>query len=81
MNEGLEPLIRRLLSDIAPDIDFAALDADADIRDAADLDSVDFLNFVSALFEETGVDVPERDYPAIRSIAGCRQYLAERMPA
>jgi acyl carrier protein len=75
MNESLDETIRRLFADIAPDVDFASLDGDVDVRDAADIDSVDFLNFVTALHEVTGVDVPERDYPAIRTIDGCRAYV------
>ncbi len=37
---------------------------------------VNFLNFVAALHDATGVDVPERDYPMIRTIDGCTAYLA-----
>jgi acyl carrier protein len=81
MNEPLDTLIRRLLSDIAPDVDFSALDADTDVRDAADIDSVDFLNFVAAVHDETGVDIPERDYSLVRTIDGCRRYLEARVGA
>jgi acyl carrier protein len=81
MNESLDPMIRRLLADIAPDVDFTNLDGGEDIREAADIDSVDFLNFVTALHEQTGVDVPERDYPSIRTIDGCRAYLEAHLPA
>jgi acyl carrier protein len=79
VSEELDPLIRRLLADIAPDVDFAQMPGSDDIRDAADIDSVDFLNFVAALHKETGVEVPERDYPSIRTIDGCREYVASRM--
>jgi acyl carrier protein len=79
MITSLDSLVRRLLADIAPDIDFATMDPMTDVRDAADIDSVDFLNFVAALHAETGVDVPERDYGQIRSIDGCRRYLEQRL--
>jgi acyl carrier protein len=77
----LDPMIRRLLSEIVPDVDVESLDPAADIRDAADMDSVDFLNFVSALYDETGIDIPERHYPEVRTIEGCERYLAARLPA
>jgi acyl carrier protein len=77
MSQELAALIRRVLSDIAPDVDVSSIDPTEDIRDAADIDSVDFLNFVSALHDETGVDIPERDYSAVRSLDGCERYLAE----
>jgi acyl carrier protein len=79
VSEPLEPLVRRLLSGIAPDVDVDAIDPDADVRDMADIDSVDFLNFVAAVYAETGVDIPERDYPQVRTIAGCRRYLEARL--
>jgi acyl carrier protein len=79
MIASLDPLVRRLLADIAPDVDFDTLDPTVDVRDAADIDSVDFLNFVAAVNAETGVDIPERDYPQVRTIDGCRRYLAERL--
>jgi acyl carrier protein len=43
-----------------------------------DLDSMDFLNFVIALHEASGVDVPEKDYPQLASLNGCIEYLAAR---
>lgn len=71
----LDALVRRILQDIAPDIDISAVPADEDMRDALDIDSVDFLNFVAALHERTGVDIPERDYPMVSTIGGCVEYL------
>ena len=40
-----------------------------------DLDSLDFLNFVSALQELTGLTIPEQDYPQLASVGGCLTYL------
>jgi|EndMetStandDraft_8_1072994.scaffolds.fasta_scaffold1861608_1 acyl carrier protein len=77
----LDAMIRRVLGDIVPDVDVTTLDPTTDIRDAADMDSVDFLNFVSALYDETGVDIPERHYPEVRTIEGCERYLTARLPA
>jgi len=47
------------------------------MRDALDIDSVDFLNFIAALHEQTGVDIPERDYPMVSTIARCVEYLSD----
>lgn len=73
--QDLDALVRSLLGDIAPDTDPRAIDAHADVRDALDIDSVDFLNFVVALKEATGVEVPEADYARIRTVASCVAYL------
>lgn len=63
---------------IAPETDFAALSGSEDLRAALDLDSMDFLNFVIALHERTGVDIPERDYGKLRTLDGAVAYLAQQ---
>jgi acyl carrier protein len=60
---------------VAPEVDLGALDTGAELRDELDLDSMDFLNFVEALHELTGVDVPERDYPKLLTVDSCAAYL------
>jgi len=40
-----------------------------------DLDSVDLLNLVAAIYEATGVDIPERDYPVIATLGRCVDYV------
>ena len=50
---------------------------DADLREQLDLDSMDFLNFVDRrCTSATGIDVPERDYPKLATLAGCVAYLS-----
>lgn len=74
--EEIENLCRALLSDIAPDADVTSLGADDDIRDQLDIDSVDFLNFVTAIHGATGVEIPEADYGAVGSLARLGAYIA-----
>ncbi len=74
----LDEAVRRALDEVAPDIDAATVDADADFHDELGLDSMDTLNFAIALFEITGIDVPERDYPRIDTVARCVEYLRAR---
>jgi acyl carrier protein len=69
------------LSRIAPEIDPQALPADAALRQDLDLDSMDFLNFVIALHDSLGVDVPEHDYPQLTTLSGAVDYLATRLKA
>ncbi len=72
-------LLARLLAEIAPEVDLGTIDPGDPLSDAAGLDSVDFINLVSALHRETGIDVPERDYPAIASIEGFVEYVGTRL--
>jgi acyl carrier protein len=60
---------------VAPEVDLDALDPAAELRDELDLDSMDFLSFVEALHELTGVDVPERDYPKLLTVDSCTTYV------
>jgi acyl carrier protein len=73
--------IRAILGGIAPEVDLAGVKPDADLRDELDIDSMDFLRFVVGLHERLAVDVPESDYPRIRTLDGCLAYVAERVPA
>lgn len=74
----LERTMRSALASVAPDLDPDELEAETLIRDQADFDSMDTLNFAIALSRALGIDIPESDYPRLASLAECRRYLAER---
>lgn len=78
MSTDLPATIAGLIQQIAPDVDAAALDPDADLRRAADLDSLDFQSLVELVATSTGVDIPEADYPQVRSLNGLIAYVAAR---
>ncbi len=73
--------IRRIVLDsiesVAPEVEASSIDPSEDLRDALDIDSMDFLNFVTALHKKLQVDVPEPDYPKLQTIDGCVAYFAE----
>lgn len=71
--------VLRELKRLAPEADLAGLEADAPLRRALDLDSVDFLNLILALHRATGIEVPEQDYPALATVDGCVAYFAGRL--
>jgi acyl carrier protein len=73
-------LLARLVRGIAPEIDLDEVDPAAPLQETAELDSMDFLNLVNALYDETGIDVPERDYPLIATIDGFVAYIAATSP-
>ena len=72
----IKSVIRDILGGIAPEADLDAVAGDEDLREALDLDSMDFLNFVVALHERTGADIPEADYPRLRTLDGAIAYFA-----
>jgi len=80
MNDA-EAEVRKALSSVAPEADLDALPRDADLQEELDLDSMDFLNFLIALAELTGVHVPESEYAQVRTLDACVAYIAARMGA
>ncbi|MFO7278801.1 MAG: acyl carrier protein [Thermoanaerobacterales bacterium] len=71
-------LLARLLATIAPEVDLDALDPAVPIGDQVDLDSIDVVRLVEAVHDETGLDIPERDYPAVASVDGFVAYVVAR---
>jgi acyl carrier protein len=77
--------LRRILLDalrrVAPEADAGALAPDADLREELEIDSIDVLNLAIALHEATGIEIPERDYPELATLARGAAYLRRRLAA
>ncbi len=69
-------MLADILGGIAPESDLATDPPDADLREALDLDSIDFTNLVTALHERTGLPIPESDYPRLMTIERTVAYFA-----
>jgi acyl carrier protein len=67
------------LGRIAPEIDPAGIDQAGDLREQLDIDSMDFLNLVTALHERLNLDIPEIDYPDLTTLGHAVEYLARRL--
>jgi acyl carrier protein len=68
-------LISQALAGIAPEVNLDDVKADERLRDALDLDSVDFLSLVDALHSLAGVSIPESDYPRVDTLEQLVRYL------
>jgi acyl carrier protein len=80
MNEDeIRKVLQEELGNIAPEMDIEKLDASADLREALDIDSIDFLNFITALHQRLGIDVPELDYPKLFTLDDAVSYLASKL--
>jgi acyl carrier protein len=71
--------VQEELNNIAPEIDLATVDPAADLREALDIDSMDFLNFITAIHHRLSVDVPELDYPKLITLDGAVKYLEAKL--
>ena len=66
---------------VAPQTSPAALNATTPLRDQLDLDSMDWLNFLVALHEILGVNIPEADYTKLVTLDDLLAYLEQHRAA
>lgn len=64
------------LKRIAPELEEGELRDERPLREQIDLDSMDWLNFLVALHERTGKEIPESDYKKLGTLSAIVDYLA-----
>jgi len=74
-DEEIETALREELHKIAPDMEVEDVDPKGDLREEFDIDSMDFLNLVSALSKRLGLSMPEEDYDEMGSYDAMLAYL------
>lgn len=67
------------LTAVAPDIDAETLRDNDHLQDDLGLDSMDFLNLVSALHKRLGLPIPEADYARLATPALAVAYLGQAL--
>jgi acyl carrier protein len=75
---ALAATVLDILCTIAPEVEPGALDPTRPLRHQVDLDSMDWLNFLVALHERLGVNIPEADYARLVTLDHLLDYLLER---
>lgn len=78
-DDELRTVVIAELRKLTPETDPADIAGDVDFREALDFDSMDLLNFVTALSKRLGVDVPEAEYPQVTTIDGAVSYLGRHV--
>lgn len=71
----IKKVVQEELNNIAPEADLTTLNPHADLREALDVDSMDFLNFITAIHQRLGIDIPELDYPKLATLDGAVAYI------
>jgi len=79
--DALRAQVLDALGGIAPEADLGALRGDVALRDQLDLDSMDFLNFLVAVHQSTGVEIPEADYGKLATLDQLLDYLERKVRA
>ena len=66
------------LRKIAPEADPQKLQLNENLREALDIDSFDFLNFLIGLHDKLGVEIPEADYGRLTTLSDLVNYLSAK---
>lgn len=75
----IKEVIFACLKQIAPEADLESLSPDVNVREALDIDSFDYLNFMIALDAELGVAIPEADYGQLATLNDIVRYISARL--
>ena len=77
--EDVKKSVLDIIAAITPDEDLSDLKEDAPLREAAGLDSMDFLDIIMELRKRYNIDVPEQDYKEFITLNSSINYLAPKM--
>lgn len=78
MNKNeIESVLLEELGKIAPEIDAADVDGAGDLREEFDIDSMDFLNLVTALHDRLGIAIAESDYRQLGTLESAVDFLGK----
>lgn len=80
MNEDeIKKNIFQLLKKIAPDTEPSELKPDENIRETLGIDSFDALQFIIAISEKLGIEIPEKDYGKTNTVNDLVSYIKNKM--
>jgi acyl carrier protein len=75
MSTDIDTTIKKHLHRAAPEADLDQLQADDELGQTLDLDSMDFYNMMVGISEELGVDIPEKEYGKLRTLKSIKEFL------
>ncbi|RRS30721.1 MAG: phosphopantetheine-binding protein [Epsilonproteobacteria bacterium (ex Lamellibrachia satsuma)] len=78
-NEEIKAKIVEQIYEIAPEHEGETIPETENIQRSLEIDSFDFLNLLTGLNEELGVEVPESDYGEVDTLEHMTDYFAKRM--
>ena len=71
--------VLQALKSVAPEVEPERLRCDRPLREEVDLDSMDWLRFMTSLHRRLGVSIPEEDYRRFDRIDALVEYLRQRL--
>jgi acyl carrier protein len=73
--ESIVDELRAILHAIAPDADVASVAIERDLREALDLDSMDFLAFATTVGKRFGIAITAAESRELATLAGARAFV------
>ncbi len=77
--EEIKEKIIEQIYEIAPEHEGEEIPENENIQRSLEIDSFDFLNLLTALNEELGVEVPESDYGEVDTLEHMADYFSAHM--
>ncbi|NNC42190.1 MAG: acyl carrier protein [Acidimicrobiales bacterium] len=80
-NEAANAIVVEAICAVAPDTanELAGIGLDQDVFQALELDSMDHVNVITRIWEETGIEIAERDYGRLRTLDSLTTFLISAM--
>ena len=77
--QDIQAKLLALLTEIAPDVEPAAVDPARNFRDQFDFDSMDTLHFAAAVSATFAIEVAESDYQQLASLRSAGEFVQARL--
>ena len=77
--DQLRKLVIEAIQTVAPEIEENNLNPDEEFREECDIDSIDYLTFLSELKKSSGVSIPEADYSKVNTLNKILDYLDKKL--
>ena len=77
--EEIKKKIIEQIYEIAPEHEGETIPENENIQRSLEIDSFDFLNLLTALNDELGVEVPESDYGEVDTVEHMADYIARHL--
>jgi acyl carrier protein len=73
--------LQEAIGHVVPGADLAGLPPETDVRDAFELDSLDFVEVVEQLSTIVGFRIEDHEAEALRTVGSAERFLTARAPA
>jgi acyl carrier protein len=76
--DHVKKMLLQALTDVAPEVDAAAIEPAQPLRSQVDLDSADWLNFLVAVHDKLGIDIPDAAAAKLNTLDKLIDYCAAK---